>query len=299
MVLLKQNYNTIFGAFFAFLFLFSILVPFHPQNGSASILFEEGGEDSTAESTEEASTSNIEICDNLVDDDNDGLVDNQDSVDCPATPGLVPTPEPEEEEAVVEEEEPADEDSQATAVEICDNTLDDDGDGLVDTEDTEDCPMAEAAPEEEEEEAAPEEEEPIPTPTPAPEVEEEAAPEEEEEELPTPEPGEEEAVVEEEEPADEDSQATAVEICDNTLDDDGDGLVDTEDTEDCPMAEAAPEEEEEEEEPIPTPTPAPEVEEEAAPEEEEPIPTPTPAPEAEEEAAPEEEEEELPTPEPG
>jgi hypothetical protein len=76
MVLLKQNYNTIFGAFFAFLFLFSILVPFHPQNGSASILFEEGGEDSTAESTEEASTSNIEICDNLVDDDNDGLVDN-------------------------------------------------------------------------------------------------------------------------------------------------------------------------------------------------------------------------------
>src|SRR5215207_7527085 len=266
MVLLKQNYNTIFGAFFAFLFLFSILVPFHPQNGSASILFEEGGEDYTAESTEEASTSNIEICDNLVDDDNDGLVDNQDSVDCPATPGLVPTPEPEEEEAVVEEEEPADEDSQATAVEICDNTLDDDGDGLVDTEDTEDCPMAEAAPEEEEpiptptpapeveEEAAPEEEEPIPTPTPAPEVEEEAAPEEEEEELPTPEPEEEEAVVEEEEPADEDSQATAVEICDNTLDDDGDGLVDTEDTEDCPMAEAAPEEEE----PIPTPTPAPE-----------------------------------------
>src|SRR5215207_3703577 len=121
MVLLKQNYNTIFGAFFAFLFLFSILVPFHPQNGSASILFEEGGEDYTAESTEEASTSNIEICDNLVDDDNDGLVDNQDSVDCPATPGLVPTPEPEE-EAVVEEEEPADEDSQATAVEICDNT---------------------------------------------------------------------------------------------------------------------------------------------------------------------------------
>src|SRR5215218_1634727 len=231
MVLLKQNYNTIFGAFFAFLFMFSILVPFHPQIGSASILFEEGGEDYTAESTEEASTSNIEICDNLVDDDNDGLVDNQDSVDCPATPGLVPTPEPEEEEAVVEEEEPADEDSQATAVEICDNTLDDDGDGLVDTEDTEDCPMAEAAPEEEEEEAAPEEEEPIPTPTPAPEVEEEAAPEEEEpiptptpapeveeeaapeeeeEELPTPEPEEEEAVVEEEEPADEDSQATAV-----------------------------------------------------------------------------------------
>src|SRR5215216_1535819 len=143
MVLLKQNYNTIFGAFFAFLFLFSILVPFHPQNGNASTLFEEGGEDSIAESTEEASTSNIEICDNLVDDDNDGLVDNQDAVDCPITPGVIPTPTPEVEEEA--EEEPP-------------------------TPEVEE----EAAPEVEEEE---EEEEP-----PTPEVEEEAAPEVEEEE---------------------------------------------------------------------------------------------------------------------
>jgi hypothetical protein len=120
--------------------------------------------------------------------------------------------------------------------------------------------------------------------------EEEAAPEEEP--TPTPEAEEdEEVVVEEEEEAatviEEDSQA-AVEICNNTLDDDGDGLVDTQDTEDCPMTEAP-----EEAAPIPTPTPELEEEEEEAAPEEELIPTPTPTPELEEEeeeAAPEEEE---------
>src|SRR5215211_5051243 len=64
------------------------------------------------------------------------------------TPEPTPTHEPKEPAVVGEEEEeqlipkPANEDSQA-AVEICDNTLDDDDDGLVDTEDTEDCPVAE------------------------------------------------------------------------------------------------------------------------------------------------------------
>src|SRR5215204_1415680 len=58
------------------------------------------------------------------------------------TPEPTPTHEPKEPAVVGEEEEeqlipkPANEDSQA-AVEICDNTLDDDDDGLVDTEDTE------------------------------------------------------------------------------------------------------------------------------------------------------------------
>ena len=238
-MLLKQNHKPVFGALLAFLFLFSIFVPSHPQNGTASSLFGDGGEDSTVGDVEEGvTTSNIEVCDNLVDDDADGLVDNQDALDCPASPGLTPpptqptpptspeaeeeptpTPEAEEQGAPDEEptdeeptdEEPTDEESQS-AVEICDNTLDDDGDGLVDTEDTEDCPITE-------EQAAPEEE-----PTPTPEAEEQAAPEEE--------------------PTDEESQS-AVEICDNTLDDDGDGLVDTEDTEDCPITE--------EEEPTPTP----------------------------------------------
>jgi hypothetical protein len=55
------------------------------------------------------------------------------------TPTPEPTPIPEPEEPAVAEEE---EDFQA-AVEICDNTLDDDDDGMVDTEDTEDCPIAE------------------------------------------------------------------------------------------------------------------------------------------------------------
>src|SRR5215211_8374405 len=63
-------------------------------------------------------------------------------------PEPTPTHAPTEPAVVGEEEEeqlipkPANEDSQA-AVEICDNTLDDDDDGLVDTEDTEDCPVAE------------------------------------------------------------------------------------------------------------------------------------------------------------
>ena len=164
-MLLKQNHKPVFGALLAFLFLFSIFVPSHPQNGTASSLFGDGGEDSTVGDVEEGvTTSNIEVCDNLVDDDADGLVDNQDALDCPASPGLTPpptqptpptspeaeeeptpTPEAEEQAAPDEEptdEEPTDEESQS-AVEICDNTLDDDGDGLVDTEDTEDCPITE------------------------------------------------------------------------------------------------------------------------------------------------------------
>src|SRR5215211_452930 len=67
----------------------------------------------------------------------------------PTTTKPTPTHEPKEKAVAGEEEEeeptttkPANEDSQA-AVEICDNTLDDDDDGLVDTEDTEDCPVAE------------------------------------------------------------------------------------------------------------------------------------------------------------
>ena len=170
-MLLKQNHKPVFGALLAFLFLFSIFVPFHPQNGTASSLFGDGGEDSTVGDVEEGlTTSNIEVCDNLVDDDADGLVDNQDAVDCPASPGLAPTPTPptspeaEEEPTLKQKSKGAgrtiDEESQSA--EICDNTLDDDGDGLVDTEDTEDCPITE-------------EEEPTPTP----EAEEQVAPEEE------------------------------------------------------------------------------------------------------------------------
>lgn len=54
-----------------------------------------------------------EICDNGIDDDEDGLVDEDDEEDCPGT-------------------QPRDE--------ICDNEIDDDGDGLVDEDDEEDCP---------------------------------------------------------------------------------------------------------------------------------------------------------------
>ncbi|MFZ0344594.1 MAG: hypothetical protein WAL24_05500, partial [Nitrososphaeraceae archaeon] len=158
---MRQNYKSAFGLLFALLFLISNLVPFLPQNGFASMLFEE---DPTEGSTGEASTSNIEICDNIVDDDGDGLIDNQDVVDCPATAGPILTPTPEADEEAATDEEQADEESET---EICDNTIDDDRDGLVDTEDNEDCPAPE-------EEAATEEE-----PTPTPEADEEAATEEE------------------------------------------------------------------------------------------------------------------------
>ena len=41
-----------------------------------------------------------------MDDDGDGLIDNQDVVDCPATAGPIPTPTPEADEEAATEEEP-------------------------------------------------------------------------------------------------------------------------------------------------------------------------------------------------
>ena len=138
-LLSKQNHRPIFGTLLALLFIISTFVSFHPQDG-ASTLFEGGGEgESTSGGNTEGSTSTTpEICDNLVDDDGDGLIDNQDAIDCPATPGQVPpptptpTPELEDEEAPEEEEEeatPSPDAALTPTAEICDNTFDDDGDG--------------------------------------------------------------------------------------------------------------------------------------------------------------------------
>src|SRR5215207_574896 len=250
MLLSKQNHKPVFGALLAFMFIFSIFFSFHPQNGAASTFFEgEGeGEGSSGADTERAPTTVLEICENLVDDDGDGLVDNQDAIDCPATTGQAPsltpgpqvapeqeeeaaeeeltdeeeeaaaltptpTPTPEVEEELTDEEEEdalSSDNSLTPAAEICDNTFDDDGDGLTDSEDTEDCPTAETPGEEltdEEEETAAL----TPTPTPTPEVEEELTDEEEEDAL-----------------SSDNSLTPAAEICDNTFDDDGDGLTDSE-----------------------------------------------------------------------
>ena len=114
-LLSKQNHRPIFGTLLALLFIISTFVSFHPQDGTASTLFEGGGEgESTSGGNTEGSTATIpEICDNLVDDDGDGLIDNQDAIDCPAIADQVPpstptpTPEVEEEEAPEEEEEEA------------------------------------------------------------------------------------------------------------------------------------------------------------------------------------------------
>ena len=229
MLLSKQNHKPVFGALLAFMFIFSIFFSFHPQNGAASTFFEgEGeGEGSSGADTERAPTTVLEICENLVDDDGDGLVDNQDAIDCPATTGQAPSLTPGPQVAPEQEEEAAEEE-------------------LTD----------------EEEEAAAL----TPTPTPTPEVEEELTDEEEEDAL-----------------SSDNSLTPAAEICDNTFDDDGDGLTDSEDTEDCPTAETPGEELTDEEEETaaltPTPTPTPEVEEELTDEEEEAAaltPTPTP-----------------------
>src|SRR5215207_5944574 len=247
MLLSKQNHKPVFGALLAFMFIFSIFFSFHPQNGAASTFFEgEGeGEGSSGADTERAPTTVLEICENLVDDDGDGLVDNQDAIDCPATTGQAPSLTPGPQVAPEQEEEAAEEE-------------------LTD----------------EEEEAAAL----TPTPTPTPEVEEELTDEEEEDAL-----------------SSDNSLTPAAEICDNTFDDDGDGLTDSEDTEDCPTAETPGEELTDEEEETaaltPTPTPTPEVEEELTDEEEEAAAL-TPTPEVEEELTDEEEEAAALTPTP-
>src|SRR5918994_1260478 len=209
MLLSKQNHKPIFGALLAFLFIFSIFFSFHPQNGAASTFFEgEGeGEGSSGADTERAPTTVLEICENLVDDDGDGLVDNQDAIDCPATtgqaPSLTPGPQvaPEQEEAA--EEELTDEEEEAAAPTPTPAPTPAAEDELTDEEE-------EAAEEEltdEEEEAAAL----TPTPTQTPEAEEELTDEEEE------------AVL-----SPDNSLTPAAEICDNTFDDDGDGLTDSE-----------------------------------------------------------------------
>src|ERR687898_726001 len=173
MLLSKQNHKPIFGALLAFLFIFSIFFSFHPQNGAASTFFEgEGeGEGSSGADTERAPTTVLEICENLVDDDGDGLVDNQDAIDCPATTGQAPslTPGPQvapEQEEEAAEEELTEEEEEAAA--------------LTPTPEVE-----EELTDEEEEAAAPT---PTPTPTPTPEVEEELTDEEEEAAALTPTP---------------------------------------------------------------------------------------------------------------
>src|ERR671917_1477516 len=198
MLLSKQNHKPVFGVLLAFLFIFSVFFPFHPQNGAASTFFEgegEGGGSSGAD-TERAPTTVLEICENLVDDDGDGLVDNQDAIDCPATTGQAPSITPGEQGEDAAEEELTDEEEEAAAL----------------TPTPTPTPEAEEELTDEEEEAAAL----TPTPTPTPEAEEELTDEEEdaaEEELtdeeeeaaaltPTPE-AEEELTDEEEDAAEE------------------------------------------------------------------------------------------------
>ena len=69
-----------------------------------------------------------EICDNLIDDDNNGLIDYEESCSPPAVEG---------EEALPVDETVPPETAMTPQVEICDNLFDDDGDTFVDIEDPE------------------------------------------------------------------------------------------------------------------------------------------------------------------
>ena len=101
--IIGQNYKSAFGLLFALLFLISNLVPFLPQKRIRFNVIRR--ESYQRELPEKHQTWDIEICDNIVDDDGDGLIDNQDVVDCPVTAGPILTPTPEAEEEATSEEE--------------------------------------------------------------------------------------------------------------------------------------------------------------------------------------------------
>src|ERR671917_651396 len=192
MLLSKQNHKPVFGVLLAFLFIFSVFFPFHPQNGAASTFFEgegEGGGSSGAD-TERAPTTVLEICENLVDDDGDGLVDNQDAIDCPATTGQAPSITPGEQGEDAAEEELTDEEEEAAALtptptptpEAEEELTDEEEDAAALTPTPTPTPEAEEELTDEEEDAAALTPTPTPTPTPAPtpKAEEELTDEEEE-----------------------------------------------------------------------------------------------------------------------
>ena len=77
-----------------------------------------------------------EICDNLIDDDNNGLIDYEESCSPPAVEG---------EEALPVDEFVPPETAMTPQVEICGNLFDDDGDTFVDIEDPESCIPVEGA----------------------------------------------------------------------------------------------------------------------------------------------------------
>jgi GH24 family phage-related lysozyme (muramidase) len=127
-------------------------------------------------------SASLEICDNFVDDDADGLTDAEDPEDCPPTT---------DQEGTVPPEQASTSAGNASTVEICDNFLDDDADGLTDTDDISDCPAG------------------MELSAQGNVTGDQLAP----------------------------APTAALEVCDNFVDDDGDGFTDAEDPEDCPQSE--------------------------------------------------------------
>jgi hypothetical protein len=112
--------------------------------------------------SEDELTQGPEICDNGVDDDGDEFTDGEDS-DCSLMSGegkqeqQTSEDEQQQDQKAVEEQQQKQEPNEVPTVEICDNGLDDDGDGLVDNQDG-DCPPLSSEPEQQDVDKQPQDE---------------------------------------------------------------------------------------------------------------------------------------------
>ena len=77
----------------------------------------------------------MEVCDNSLDDDSDGLTDTDDLNDCPI--GIGPMIE-----GNMTEDTLSLSNTNVTTTEICDDFVDNDGDNLIDSDDIQDCPLS-------------------------------------------------------------------------------------------------------------------------------------------------------------
>jgi len=145
-----------------------------------------------------AQEASMEICDDFVDNDSDNLTDTDDIQDCPQAAVAAGGAAGEEGLGSVSPEA-----AMTAQEEICDDFIDNDGDGFVDSDDPESCilaPAGGAAPDQEVQERTQTQPQ---TPAPMPEL---------------------------------GTSASEQELCDDFVDNDSDNLTDTDDIQDCPLS---------------------------------------------------------------